>query len=147
MPSGSLIIFNGIRVVIPKDLRSGMLSSLHKFHFSEQAMIQAACNSIWWPGINYQIRSKYTNCTICMQLHKMNAPNTPVSVGNTDVWLMDILSCDWDSLGSSHFLIFVEKVSSFIWAKSYSHMSTNNSLNMLEEKWLSTVAPNWLSQI
>ena len=32
--------------IIPKELRSGMLSSLHKFHFSEKAMIQAACNLI-----------------------------------------------------------------------------------------------------
>ena len=46
MPSGSLIIFNGNRIVIPKDIRSGMLSSLHTFHFSEKAMIQAAGNSI-----------------------------------------------------------------------------------------------------
>ena len=68
-----------------------------------------------------------------MQLRKINAPSTPVFEGSTDVQLMDILSCDWASLGSSHFLIIVEKVSSFIWAKSYSHMSTNNSLNMLEE--------------
>ena len=96
-------------------------------------MIQAATSSIWWPGLNYQIRSKYTNCTVWMQLHKINAPSTPISEGNTDVQLMDILSCDWASLGSSHYLIIVENVSSFIWAKSYSHMSTINSLNMLEE--------------
>ena len=85
MPPGVLIIFNGMRVVIPKELRSGMLSSLHKFHFSEKAQIQAACKSIWLPGINYQIRSKYTNCTICMQLRKINAPSTPVSEGINNV--------------------------------------------------------------
>ena len=133
MPSGALIIFNNIRVVIPKQLRSDMLSSLHKFHYSEKAMILAASTSIWWPGINYQIRSKYTNCTICMQMRKINAPSTQVSEDNTDIQLMDILSCDWASLGSSHYLIIVEKIWSFIWAKSYSHMSTINSLSMLEE--------------
>ena len=40
---------------------------------------------------------------------------------------------DWASLGSSHYLIIVEKVFFFIWAKCYSHMSTVNSLSMLEE--------------
>ena len=40
---------------------------------------------------------------------------------------------DWASLGESHYLIIVEKVLSFIWAKCYSHMSTINSLSMIEE--------------
>ena len=109
------------------------MASLHKYHYSEKTMIKAASTSIWWPGLHYQIRSKYINCTVCMQLRKINAPSTPISEGNISIQLMDTLSMEWASLGASHYLIIVEKVSSFIWAKCYSHMSTINSLSMLEE--------------
>ena len=68
-----------------------------------------------------------------MQLRRVNTPSTPVSEGSTGVQLMDIVSCDWKSVVSSHFLIYVEKVSSFVWAKGYSHMTTANSMGMLEE--------------
>ena len=68
-----------------------------------------------------------------MQLRKVNCPSTPISQGEINVQLMDTLSMDWGTLGAAHYLIVVEKVSSYIWAKGYSHMSTVNSLSMLEE--------------
>ena len=37
------------------------------------------------------------------------------------------------SIGSLHFLIIVKKVTSFIWAKLFGHMTTSNSLSMLSD--------------
>ena len=39
LPSGSLVIFNMVRIVIPVCLRLQMLSLLHKHHLAEIAMM------------------------------------------------------------------------------------------------------------
>ena len=56
LPSGSLAIFNTSRITIPVCLRSKMLNLLHKNHFAEKAMVAASSDTIWWPGINGQIK-------------------------------------------------------------------------------------------
>ena len=72
-------------------------------------------------------------CIICMQLRRTNNSSKPVSEAAADIEIMDILFCDLMSIGSLHFLIFIEKVTSFIWAKLYGHMTTSNSLPMLSD--------------
>ena len=73
-------------------------------------MVSAASDTVWWPGINGQIKSKYLNCPTCIQMKRSNDPSTPVSQGATDVSIMDVLALDWMSIGALHYLIVVEKV-------------------------------------
>ena len=110
-----------------------MLDILNKHHFAERAMLAASSDTIWWPCINGQIKSKYFNCTTCMQLKRNNDPGTPISQGAANVAIMDVLSLDWMSIGALHYLIIVEKVTSFIWSRLFGHMSTSNSLIMLSD--------------
>ena len=96
-------------------------------------MMAASAGSVWWPGVNAHMKSKNANCMICMQLKRTNTPSTLVCEAAADIQIMDILSCDWMSIGSLHFLVFVEKVTSYLWAKLYGHMTTSNSLFMLSD--------------
>ena len=107
----------------------------------KKAILAAAANSVGWPGINGHIKSKYTNCIICMQIRRTNNPSTPVSEAAANIQIMDILSLDWMSIGSLHFLIIVEKVTSFIWAKLFGHMTTYDSLSMLSDIIAENVRP------
>ena len=66
-----------------------------------------------------------------MQIKRTNNPSTPISEAAANVTIMDILSLDWMTIGTLHYLIIVEKVTSFIWSRLFSHMSTSNSLSML----------------
>ena len=51
----------------------------------------------------------------------------------TDIKIMDIISGDWMTVGPLHFMVYEEKVTSFLWAKLYNHMTTSNSLSMLSK--------------
>ena len=53
-------------------------------------MLAAASYTVWWPGINGQIKSKYINCTICMQIKRTNNPSTPISEAAANVAIMDV---------------------------------------------------------
>ena len=68
-----------------------------------------------------------------MQIKRTNNPSTPISEAAANVAIMEILSLDWMSIGTLHYLIIVEKVTSFIWSRLFSHMSTSNSLSMLSD--------------
>ena len=74
-----------------------------------------------------------------MQIRRTNNPSTPVSEAAANIQIMDILFLDWMSIGNPHFLIIVEKVTSFIWAKLFGHMTTSNSLSMLSD----IIAEHW----
>ena len=60
--SGPLIVYQFVRIVIPKSMRTEMVEALHKFHFSGSAMIKTAEGHFWWPGINANLISKWSNC-------------------------------------------------------------------------------------
>ena len=110
-----------------------MLDILHRHHFAEKAMLAVSANSAWSPLINGDITFKYTDCIICMQIRSTINPSTPISDAAANVQIMDILSLDWMTIGTLHYLIIVEKVTSFIWARLFGHMTTSNSLSMLSD--------------
>ena len=68
-----------------------------------------------------------------MQMKRSNDPSTPVSQGATDVSIMDVLALDWMSIGALHYLIIVEKVTTYIWSRLFGHQTTANSLLMISD--------------
>lgn len=132
-PSGSLVIFKLCRIVIPTSMRSKMLSVLHMFHMSEQAMTSLANSSCWWPNINAQIESKYLNCITCMQLRCVHCPSTPVSEAAIDVRVMEVLSADFLTVGLHQFLIYADESSSFLCVCQFQQLTTSNSVDMLKD--------------
>ena len=51
-----------------------------------------------------------------MQMKRSNDPSTPESQGATNVSVIDILALDWMSIGALHYLIVVEKVTTYFGA-------------------------------
>ena len=66
-------------------------------------------------------------------MKRSNDPSTPVSQGATNVSIMDVLALDWMSIGALHYLIVVEKVTTYIWCRLFGHPTTANSLQMISE--------------
>ena len=59
------IVFRGDRVVIPKDLRSEMLSHLHVGHLGISKCQERARLSMWWPRMSTDIQEMIQNCDNC----------------------------------------------------------------------------------
>ena len=60
-------------------------------------------------------------------------PPVPVSESACTVDIMDSLSAEFFSIGGSHFLIYVDKNSSFIWCRRFKQMTTSNAIKLLKE--------------
>uniref|UniRef100_A0A3B3C9Q2 Gypsy retrotransposon integrase-like protein 1 n=1 Tax=Oryzias melastigma TaxID=30732 RepID=A0A3B3C9Q2_ORYME len=65
-----LLIADGLlmkseRLVIPVNMQEEMLKMVHEGHQGMTKCIARAQQSIWWPGLTKQIKSKVENCTVC----------------------------------------------------------------------------------
>ena len=132
MPSGPIVVFNLARIVISKVMRSDTLNTLHKFHFTATAIIAAADNHYWWPAINRQITGKWANCPTWQQLWRIHCPSSPMVELTVKIKVMEVLSADYLTMGSQHFLIMLDKTSTFLWAKKFLHLNTWNAIDILK---------------
>ena len=69
------------RIVIPSSLRDHVLQSLHAAHQGVSSMIARADTSVYWPGINEDIRRTRERCSACNSITppQPNAPTTPLA--------------------------------------------------------------------
>jgi hypothetical protein len=78
IPSTEFSISNGCltrghRIMIPKVLRSKILTELHEGHFGTTNMKNVARSHVWWPGISSEIEAITKSCLSC--LSNARAPN------------------------------------------------------------------------
>ena len=67
---GELTIVQGVllkssRLVIPSSMRLDILDQVHEGHLGIAKCRERAKNSVWWPGLNTQIKSMAENCQTC----------------------------------------------------------------------------------
>ena len=72
----------GIRVIVPRRLRSKLLDELHKDHPGIVRMKSIARSYMWWPGLDKDIQSMVSACQRCQAVKK--AP--PVAPLQPWVW-------------------------------------------------------------
>ena len=70
------------RLVIPPILRKSCMESLHRGHPGMSKMHLRAKQSLYWPGINEEIRSKVENCIPCQTIARsqQKEPAIPIEV-------------------------------------------------------------------
>ena len=77
----------GLRVVLPLQLRSRVLSLLHEGHPGIMAMKQLARSIVWWPGLDRSIEDCVRVCQVC-QVEKGKVPDVPLKpwIFPTEPW-------------------------------------------------------------
>jgi len=61
------IILKGEAVLIPKALRGQIKERLHSAHLGCESMIRRARGTVFWLGMNQEIRQLADNCDQCME--------------------------------------------------------------------------------
>ena len=59
------LIFKGERVVIPTSLILDMIKRIHSSHIGVEGCLRRACESLYWPGINSQVKDFIRRCETC----------------------------------------------------------------------------------
>jgi Integrase zinc binding domain len=61
------LILKGERIFVPSSMRKSMLERLHLPHLGMEATIKLARDTIYWPGINKEVRDKVGTCSVCLE--------------------------------------------------------------------------------
>ena len=115
--SGELTITDGIlmrggRIVIPRDLQSGVLRQLHSSHQGISKSRERAKQSVWWPGLSKQLEETVQKCPVCIKFQIPRAepllsseiPRLPWQKVGTDLF-------EWEK---SNYLLVVDYQSRWI---------------------------------
>lgn len=67
------LMFKGLKLIIPKELRNEMLDKIHSSHLGMVKCKSRAREVLFWPSMNSDIEEKVSRCAICA----VNQPQNP----------------------------------------------------------------------
>ena len=75
------LILKGTRIVVPNKQWETILHQIHDSHLGLQKCKLHAMQSVYWPGINDQLKQLVLNCQLCLKyLISKNKPDTSSSL-------------------------------------------------------------------
>ena len=121
------LILKGTRIVIPSKQWETILNQIHDSHLGLQKCKLHAMQSVYWPGINDQLKQLVLNCQLCLKyLRSKKKPDTSSSLG------LEIPLFPWTKLATD---IFHFEVDSYLVPVDYtSHFPIVNKLKSMTAK-------------
>ncbi|XP_060083209.1 uncharacterized protein K02A2.6-like [Ylistrum balloti] len=107
------ILVKGEAIVIPSKLRSAMKDRRHSAHLGHDSMLRKARGTIFWPGMNSDMRQLVNTCELCQETKPRNAPEPLQHHADGDVpWTK--VGLDLFEIQGSQYLITVDYLTNFI---------------------------------
>ena len=66
------ILYRGDRIVVPATLRKSLTEKLHQAHMGVESTLRRARTSLWWPGMNSQLKKFISTCQVCQSFQRNN---------------------------------------------------------------------------
>lgn len=60
------VIYRGERVVVPLNLRKDMIKRIHSSHIGMEGCLRRARVSLYWPGMDAQVKDYIQSCETCL---------------------------------------------------------------------------------
>ena len=64
------LVFRGERLVVPKAMKTSILSELHTGHSGIEGSLRRAREMVYWPGMNNDVREYTQKCEACRELEQ-----------------------------------------------------------------------------
>ena len=118
------LLFKSERVVVPSYLQRKMLQLLHSSHLSMEGCIHRGRESIFWPGMNAQVKYYTSKCSVCLsfQLDQCKEPLEPHDV-STRPWAK--VAANLYTCNRRNYLITVDYSNHFLSSTSYWYIIKN----------------------
>ena len=103
-------MLKGTRIVIPSQCKEELLGQLHDGHFVVDRTKLRARDSIYWPGINKDIKNLVKTCSTCQENTKRNNED-PVLAREIPMFPWTVLKLDLFTPDGHSFLLVVDVTS------------------------------------
>ncbi|KAK2571051.1 Transposon Ty3-I Gag-Pol polyprotein [Acropora cervicornis] len=107
------IIYRGDRIVVPATLRKSLTEKLHQAHMGVESTLRRARTSLWWPGMNSQLKQFISSCQVCQSFQRNNPKETLMSHCIPDRPWSKIAADPFEFKGE-HYLVLVDYYSDWI---------------------------------
>ena len=107
------IIYRGDRIVVPATLRKSLTEKLHQAHMGAESTLRRARTSLWWPGMNSQLKQFISSCQVCQSFQRKNPKESLMSHSIPDrPWSK--IAADLFEFKGEHYLVLVDYYSDWI---------------------------------
>ena len=106
------VILKGERLVIPKSMRSQMMSKIHAGHMGMEKCKRRAREVLYWPGMNGNIEEAVARCAVCLEQQKSQV-REPMLPHETPQRPWEIVATDLFWLNARHHIVVVDYYSRF----------------------------------
>lgn len=101
------------RIVIPRSLRKRVLQCLHSAHQGVVGMKARANETIYWPGLDADIRNFRSNCTICNTIAP-SQPKEPLVLTPTPDWPFQSIVMDLFEVGHHMYIACADRFTGWL---------------------------------
>ena len=95
-------------------------------------MMAKAKTCVFSPSLMLDIKNLWEGCLTCQTVRRAHNPSIPLNEDMSNHQVMEVLSADLGQLGSTYYLIIVDKCSAYVWCQHFGEQSTSNSIKMLQ---------------
>lgn len=107
------LLFRGDRIIIPQVLRHDMLIKLHTGHPGVSRMTSRAEITMFWPGINQDIKKFVNSCPVCLK-YQDNKQKCVLKYKKVPKLPWQEVGCDIFELNQKQYLVVVDALSNYI---------------------------------
>ena len=125
------LMFKGLKLIIPKDLRNEMLDKIHSSHLGMVKCKSRAREVLIWPSMNSDIEEKVSRCAICA----LNQPQNP----KEPLIPTEIPDRPWSKIGvdlfefkGQHYLMSVDYFSKWPEINKLDNVSSKNVIQYMK---------------
>ena len=116
------------RMVVPTSLRKQVLRSLHAAHQGIEGMRARAATSVYWPGMNVDLRNTRKNCQTCNEIAP-SLPREPLILHPTPAYPFQQVVGDYFHFCGHIYLSLVDRFSG--WPVIFHYGRTHPNSNLL----------------
>lgn len=125
------LLFKGERVIVPTSLRPEMKQAVHSTHLGMEGCLKRARESLYWPGMNAEIRQFIEQCETC----QMFQPDQP----KEKLMSHPIPSRPWEKIGTDifqhedkYYLVTVDYLTNFMEIDRLENLTSHQVIRKLK---------------
>ena len=128
------VVYRGDRIVVPATLRKTLTAKLHQAHMGTESTLRRARTSLWWPGMNSQLKHFIAACGVCNSFQKNNQKETLMShpIPNRP-WSK--IGCDIFEWNKGHYLVLVDYYSDWIEFDQMRNQTAAETIDLMQRQF------------
>uniref|UniRef100_A0A8D8S762 RNA-directed DNA polymerase n=1 Tax=Cacopsylla melanoneura TaxID=428564 RepID=A0A8D8S762_9HEMI len=137
------VILRSDTILIPKSMRSEMLTRIHKAHQGKDQCIRKARASLFWPRMSHDIEQKVKSCSTC-NAYPMSPRHLPMQTHETPSLPWERVAADVFHVDENNYIIVVDYYSDYFEIEKLNSLSAAHMILCMKKIFAIHGVPNVL---